>query len=407
MAKLYQGLLGRSRNKIGEIVTYVSKGQQIARAKAASVGNPRTSAQMTQRIRLSNVVAMYKANRVWMDRYAFENKPNKWSVYNAFTSANLATSGVALTKSQAAAGGCVVAPYRMTDGSLSPVNISYNSSVNKYLSDLYLGESGIGADTTVAQLTTKLIANNNGIVEGMQLSLIENLQTFVNNVPRVIVRAYEMILSTSDTSLVSSHISASAFTAELDSTSNKHCIAYNAAADSNVAGFVFVLSQTASGKTRVSPSTMTLTDTDTYNSMCSPSQVAAAIASYGSGNETPFLDSTQQGSSANGDVAISYSVISVARGAAAGVAPDGYLGVASQAVYTITLNQAVDSTADVSAEFVVNDTAVPFASLAINGATLQGSLVSANEGVITGLTVYIDDQEVTCDFAADDSGITE
>lgn len=407
MAKLYQGLLGKSRNKIGEIVTYVSKGQQIARAKAANVSNPRTSAQMTQRIRISNVVAMYKANRGWMDRYAFENKPNKWSVYNAFTSANLATSLVALTKSQAAAGGCVVAPYRMTDGSLSPVSVSYNSSSNKYLSDLYLGEAGFSSDTTVAQLTAKLIANNNGIVEGMQLSLIENLQTFVNNVPRVIVRAYEMILSTSDTSLVSSHISATAFTAELDFTSNKYCIAYNAAADSNVAGFVFVLSQTAAGKTRVSPSTMTLTDTGTYNSMCEPSQVAAAIASYGSGNATPFLDSTQQDGSADGGVSIPYSIISVARGASSPVAPNGYLGAASQATYTITLNQALPVSAEVGAEFVCDGSAVPFSSVTVSGATLQGSLLQADANVITKLTVFIDEQEVTCDFAADDSGVTE
>ena len=323
MAKLINGLLGNSRNKIGSIVTYVSKGQQIARSKAANISNPRTASQMTQRIKLANVGGMYRANKDWMDRYAFENTPTRWSVFNAFVSANLSASLVALTKQEASAGACVVAPYKMTDGSLPQVQINLIADSGVYTTDLFIGDLVIGAETTIGELSAALIANNNGIVQGMQLSLIENAQEVINSIPRVVCRAYEFIINSSDDTLLTEKWSSAGLTTYTGGTSN--AIAYSTT-DGETA-FTFVLSHTYGGKTHVGASYMVLNDPAVYESYTSSTAVDLAIQSYGSGNNTPFLDSTEAGASASGDIPVTSSILGVRVGNTGNfVSPGAYLG---------------------------------------------------------------------------------
>lgn len=327
MAKLINGLLGNSRNKIGSIVTYVAKGQQIARSKAANISNPRTASQMSQRIKLSNVVAMYRANKGWMDRYAFENKPTRWSVFNAFVSANLSASLVALTKQEAAAGACVVAPYKMTDGSLPQIQINELVEQGVFTTDLFIGELVIDAQTTIGDLSAALIANNNGIVQGMQLSLIENAQEVINNIPRVVVRAYEFIINSSDTTLLTEKWGSAGLTTYTGGTSN--AIAYDTMQGETA--FTFILSHTYGGKTHVGASYMVLNDPAVYESYTSSTAVDLAIQSYGSGNVTPFLDSTEASGSSEGgtnpDVPFQATILGVkGKSESTYVAPGRYLG---------------------------------------------------------------------------------
>ena len=331
MAKLINGLLGNSRNKIGSIVTYVSKGQQIARSKAANISNPRTASQMTQRIKLSNVVAMYRANKGWLEKYAFENKPTKWSVFNAFVSANLSASMVALTKQEAAAGACVAAPYKMTDGSLPQVQITKLAEAGVYTTDLYIGDLVIGENTTIGDLSAALIANNNGLVNGMQLSLVENIQEVINNIPRVVCRAYEFIINSEDTTLLSEKWSSAGLTTYQGSSQN--AIAYDT--NDGQTAFTIILSHTYGGKTHVGASFMVLNDPAVYQSYISDAAIDLAIQSYGSGNETPFLDSTEAGGASEGgsggDVPVTPSILNaqiIAQGYTDGpvVSPGSYLG---------------------------------------------------------------------------------
>lgn len=404
MAKLINGLLGNSRNKIGSIVTYVSKGQQIARSKAANISNPRTASQMTQRIKLSNVVAMYRANKGWMDRYAFENKPTRWSVFNAFVSANLSASLVALTKQEAAAGACVVAPYKMTEGSLNEITLSLNSTTQMVETNLFVGNLTITAETTIAQVSEALIANNNGIVEGMQLSLIENFQTSVNSMPKAIVRAHEFIISTTDTTLLYDRFPA------LNVRNN--ALAYDTTLEGAAQGICFVISHTISGKTFVSPSTMLLTDTGTYDSYTDSAAVAAAIESYGSANETPFLDSTAVGSASNSDVSITRSILYAKIDTGAATSAGQYLGILSQGkTLHITLNQNV-SAADIENVAAVCNS--PEGSFGLATPSVDGNTISCEcnddeiEGVVKQIDIdFSDGTGATISFAVDDSGVTE
>lgn len=410
MAKLINGLLGNSRNKIGSIVTYVSKGQQIARSKAANISNPRTASQMTQRIRLSNVVAMYRANKDWMDRYAFENKPTRWSVFNAFVSANLSASLVALTKQEAAAGACVVAPYKMTDGSLPQIQINQLADAGVYTTDLFIGDLEIGSETTIGELSAALIANNNGVVQGMQLSLIENAQEVVNNIPRVVVRAYEFIINSSDTTLLSEKWSSAGLTTYTGGTSN--AIAYST--QQGETAFTFVLSHTYGGKTHVGASYMVLNDPAVYDSYTSSTAVDLAIQSYGSGNNTPFLDSTEAGASASGDVTTTPSILGVRVGTTGNfVSPGAYLGGfggESNVTLQVNLSQAVATegayvTVTSSGGDAGSSTAVSISDRVLTATFAE--VPFAPNLAITSVRVVAGDVNITANFAATDPGVTE
>lgn len=417
MAKLINGLLGNSRNKIGSIVTYVSKGQQIARSKAANISNPRTASQMTQRIKLSNVVAMYRANKGWMDRYAFENKPTRWSVFNAFVSANLSASLVALTKQEAAAGACVVAPYKMTDGSLPQVQINALLQSGVYTTDLYIGNLEIGSDTTIGDISEALIANNNGIVNGMQLSLIENAQEVVNSIPRVVCRAYEFIINSADTTLLTDKWGSAGLTTYTGGSVN--AIAYSTA--TGASAFTILLSHTYGGKTHVGASYMVLNDPSVYENYTSESAIDLAVQSYGSGNSTPFLDSTEAGSETNGDVPSNISILGAQVHAAAAedgqyVVPGRYLGGfggESDRVLKIKLSSAPGQ--NIGNVLVFANNGGSPAEGQTTAVSVDGNIVTAEFAsapfnpayAITSISVEYLDTTIDADFEEEDPGLTE
>ena len=192
MAILKSLIVRGGRKQIGGMVLYSRNGETIARELAPQVSNPRTPAQMEQRVKLSNLVSFYRANAGWM-KGAFENKKERESDYNAFVAANIGNSMVALSKADVAAGAAVVAPYKITSGSLPIVETVLNG--HDLVSNLYVGAQTIGSSTTIGELSTALLANNNGLEEGMQISVIINLQlaSAGTGVPYITARAYAMV----------------------------------------------------------------------------------------------------------------------------------------------------------------------------------------------------------------------
>lgn len=351
-----------------------------------------------------------------MDKYAFENKKQTWSVYNAFVSANISSSQVALTKSEAAAGACVVAPYKMTDGSLAQIQCNLISDSNVWKTDLYIGDLEIDSATTIGELSAALIANNNGLVNGMQLSLIENFQEVINNIPRVVVRAYEFIINSADTTLLSDKWGSEGLTTYAGDTQNS--IAYNSATGAEA--FTFVLSHTFGGKTHVGASYMILNDSAVYDSYITDTAVDLAIQSYGSGNSTPFLDSTEAGSAseggASGDVPLQVNITSVG-----GIAPGRYYGQIgshnvniadfSTATMVVRFNQSV--TSGVSSVALVTNTGNELTISDIDYSS-EGALYidtdelgSSNTEILWKLQLSIGGVDVEAEFAREDSGVTE
>lgn len=290
MAVLKNLVMRGASQRLGGMVLYQLKGQTLARELAPAVTNPRTPAQMDNRVRLQNVVSVYRANRAWM-KGAFENKKEKESDYNAFVSANLASSQVAFTKQQAAAGAAVAAPYQISSGSLGSIEQSVSES--ELQTNLYLGALAISNATTVGDFSSALISNNNNIVQGMQLSLILNIQQVnqATGIPYIITRAYEVILDAANTELLSTYYPEGL----LANGGGADNILYADLSEQGNGAASFILSHTVSATTRVSEqSLLQYGSLAVYNSYTSSQAIAEAVASYGE-NQVNFLDSNSAG----------------------------------------------------------------------------------------------------------------
>lgn len=90
--------LGYARGSVGDVTFSRSNGAQIARARNRRPSNPRSEAQMTQRALFANSVKFYKMAVSQFFKFAFENKTQNLSDFNAFMHVNL-KRGVLISKS--------------------------------------------------------------------------------------------------------------------------------------------------------------------------------------------------------------------------------------------------------------------------------------------------------------------
>ena len=286
MAVLQNMWLRGAKKKLGGTVLYTQGGRTLQRELAPEVKNPKTPAQMGQRVKWSNLVAFYRANASWMPK-AFENKKATQSDYNKFMSLNAANSRIYLTKEQARQGACVVDSYRVSDGTLQPVDIF--PSAQNWVTNLYLtGLDKLDATTTVAAFSTALLASNAGLRSGDQLSFIRATQLFNNttDIPYVQVRAYELIINEQGGGLVKDF-----WPIELIGLGQEQETPALMVKNNDMqGGFAIIVSRTQGGRVLVSPSQITQVNmSDVINQYSSSAALQAAIDSYGRGDEV-FLD---------------------------------------------------------------------------------------------------------------------
>lgn len=335
MAILRSIYLKGASQKLGGVVLYQAQGRTLARELAPAVSNPRTPAQMEQRVKLANVVAVYRANRQWMAG-SFEDKKQSESDYNAFVSANLANSRVATSKSEAAAGAAVASPYKVTSGSLP--SIEQQATTSAITTNLYLGALNITSSTTIGALSAALINNNNAIREGMQLSLVINIQTVdeYTNIPYIVVRAHEMIINSNSAELLTDYIPGEIVRAT-GSADNR---LYFDGSSLGYGSATFILSETISGRTRVSTQSMLMFgDNPTYQFYTSVLAWQQAVDSYGVGVEE-FLSSASASGSSQVEVQNSITAVEInEQQYTAGAQVPG--PIAAQSTIEISLAQAL------------------------------------------------------------------
>lgn len=102
---------GNASGKLGEQVLYRAGGEQRARMYVAKIKNPKTRAQMANRVLMNNMVSMFRSVRNILSQ-SFPNRPSNQSGFNAFVSANKNVNMFAIDKSMLEANACV--PYGMT-----------------------------------------------------------------------------------------------------------------------------------------------------------------------------------------------------------------------------------------------------------------------------------------------------
>ena len=288
MAKVQNFYAKNQIGKLGGAVYYVVGGETRSRELAASVTNPRTTAQMLQRVRWANLVNFYRANRSWM-KYAFETKKANQSEYNKFMSLNVSSSPIYLTKRQAAGGACVAYPYIITQGSMA--SVEHTVSGNTISTNLYIPDDAeLISSTSVAQLSQWLVEKNPALQYGDQVSLIRVYQSSNPNtgLPYIVVRKYEMILSSTNFSSWANYLP-SDIVADNGAFENK-CLIINA--EGRVGGVSFIISRTVGGKTYVSTQSLVVVGNNTLiTTFSSQNQLQTAINSYGESEEA-FLSST-------------------------------------------------------------------------------------------------------------------
>lgn len=271
---------GQMRGKLGETVYYRRKGEQVVRMYNKQPANANTRSQVQQRSQLANIIRIYQASPVFFKK-AFANKPIKHTDYNALVSRNLnGAFKVYLPKSVADANGGVVAPYIISDGSLTPIVVS-GTGVNAITSLAVGADFTINGTTTVGALSAALIANNTTVQAGDQLSYLSIEQYNANGVPRLRARLFEMVLDATSSDLVYDVMPEQAVSV-VDGFIAHGELIYSGA-------FAWVLSRKTASGLQVSRQQLICTSETLYNAYTGSDAATRAMVSYGA-NLDAFLD---------------------------------------------------------------------------------------------------------------------
>lgn len=400
MAILNSVWLKGAKKKLAGTVLYQSAGRTIQRELAASVSNPRTEAQMANRVKLANLVSFYRANKNWM-KYAYENKLAYQSEYNALVQLNMSQADIFFTKEQARQAACVVSPYRITQGTLPAIEIAAAGSTG-WTTNVQVDLADIST-ATVADFTESLLRLNRGLHEDDQLSIIRLTQTSNNTtgIPYVIVRKYEVLLSLSNTQPLSNYWPMDIVTI-FDAEDTWLGILNNG----NAGGWAMIHSRTSAGRTHVSSQDIVLANMDAIRaSYSSASALAAAIASYGETSDA-FLSSMSAGYRQEGDIAYSIMSVSCPELRYTSVANDFFAKVSAIKGKTmvITMNQSLNVTPEkVYVDLYDTSSVGMFTQYSVTGANITISNLAFPDGTdnynVRKVRVVIDGVDIEIPFA--------
>lgn len=268
------------RGSVGQYTFSRLNGQTVVKEKVAAKETPtRTFKQMLRRVRWANVVALWQSMND-KDKPSFQSKPKTWSDFNAFMSANIDGAVIALRSDEARQGGCVVAGYQLTRGSLPSIGVTLDGSTFK--SDINVGSLTMGASTTLAALSEAIISNNDDWMNADQLSLFlfKQTQDAQTGVPHVSCTAYEVTLDRNNQDTMLSDILPANTLAVADGKLNLGTAV--------TGGVAMVHSRKSQSKTLVSSQFIVVNNPllDQYNT---EDAILAAIESYGGQMKDDFL----------------------------------------------------------------------------------------------------------------------
>lgn len=161
MAKIMSPLVGQGKGKIGAQVLYRANGEQLIRARAIEVKNPRSNAQMAQRIAVATAAKLTASLRGIVD-HSYEGVPYGEASVRFFNSKatliikaaiNHPISGWApVVPGDAPLGTCPNVP--LSKGSLTSINVDYEKSfsgINGAVIPTFSASAGYMANMTLGQ----------------------------------------------------------------------------------------------------------------------------------------------------------------------------------------------------------------------------------------------------------------
>lgn len=178
-------LLGYGRGKVGSLVFSRRKGEQIVRARNTAPANPRTNAQLTQRMKMYAPVKLYRQSMERFFKYAFPVK-EKETIFNAFMRENISLAPWT-ARELAVAQAPVPFPARMSAGGIAGISMESIDTFDEAVANrFYLGSNsdgklaaafcmafdGAAADLSVGQFSAAVIARYPQVVNGDQLTFV-------------------------------------------------------------------------------------------------------------------------------------------------------------------------------------------------------------------------------------------
>ena len=286
---ILNGIIKKMTGSAGQLTFKTVNGQTVVSEKVTVVKNARTAGQQRQRMKWVNIIRMYSGIAPLL-KNGFEKKMAQQSDYNMFVRLNSAASPVYLTKSEADGGGCIAAPYQITQGSLPSIVVSGEGAEAQ--TDIALGSLTISVSTTVAEFAKAVVDNNADFDYGDQISFYDVLQR-VNaetQIPYCQFSASYVVLDKNSTVKLLDQVNKAGF------ASVGGVLAHGE--DEGDGVFAWVHSRYDGGKTRVSTQFL-INNNSLLDDYRSDDAYAEACKSYG-GVSTVFLQPDGTGVVSNG-----------------------------------------------------------------------------------------------------------
>ena len=161
--------LGTMVGNSGNMSYFEVNGVTIGRSKPTKMGNPKTEAQMKQRIKINNILNTYKYIKEYLQQN-FEGTIGYKSASSFFRSYNLMKTPVWLTKEQKESYKFVLAPYVVAQGRINSVGYEFRDG--SFVSDINVGDLEINDETKESVLSSVICGNNEGWTNNDTLQVI-------------------------------------------------------------------------------------------------------------------------------------------------------------------------------------------------------------------------------------------
>lgn len=199
MAIIQSLAVGKAKGSAQNLTYTTVGGATIMKGKVAFPKNPKSLRQMNRRVRWANIVNLWQAF-TQRDKPSFEDKAPRVSDFNAFIGANIAGQPVYLTNAEASQGGCIVAAYQITNGTLPSLDVAAGSG-GVPVSGISLGNLVIDGDTTLKEFSDAVIDSNSGqFINGDQITCFNFIQEQnpVTGIPYVRIESSKVTLNQRD-----------------------------------------------------------------------------------------------------------------------------------------------------------------------------------------------------------------
>lgn len=161
--------LGIITGKANNMRFYELNGEVIGVTIPAETNNPKTELQMKQRIKMNNILNMYKYIKGYLQQN-FEGIIGNKNASSFFRSYNLMKTPVWLTKAQKESYKFVLAPYVVAQGRINSVGYEFRDSM--FVSDINVGDLEINDETEGNALSSVVCNNNEGWTNNDTLQII-------------------------------------------------------------------------------------------------------------------------------------------------------------------------------------------------------------------------------------------